>query len=292
METSSKNNTKYNIKYNIKALVFEGGGVLGTAHIGALHEATKHFDISQITHFSGSSVGSIMAALCACRIPIDKINEAVNAIDFKKLLDDDIGVVRDMNRLWKHFGYYKGNELEKTVGNILEKYIDDRDITLGEAYKKYNSYLIIPVTEVYKSFCKTKYFTPDSDPDEKIKSIVRYSSSYPFVFASKNNYSDGGVLDNYPIKKMTEYISLNNILGFKFKHDKDLTERPNNVIDFSSALINGLRKKANSLSDEELKQSITIRTFKYSVIDFNITDEDKKIIFDYGTNGAIDFFKV
>lgn len=280
-----------NMDSNIKALVFEGGGVLGIAHVGALLEAQKYIDMSKITHFSGSSVGSIVAALCACRISVNKINDAMNKIDFKKLLDDDIGIVRDANRLWKHSGYYKGNALEKTFGDILQKYIGNSEITLGEVYSKYNSYLIIPVTEIYKSSCETKYFTPDNAPNEKVKSIVRYSSSYPFMFASKNNYSDGGILDNYPIKKMAEYFPLNNILGFKFSHDKDLTERPDNVIDFASALIGGLREKANKLNEEELLRSIIIQTCKYRAIDFYINDSDKKIIFNYGVKGATEYFK-
>ena len=276
---------------NIKALVFEGGGVLGIAHVGALLEAIKYIDISKITHFSGSSVGSIMAALCACKIPVGKINDAMNKIDFKKLLDDDIGVIRDANRLWKHSGYYKGNAIEKTFGDILEKYIGNSEITLGEIYRKYNSYLIIPVTEIYKSSCETKYFTPENNPDEKVKSIVRYSSSYPFMFASKNNYSDGGILDNYPIKKMAEYVPLTNILGFKFENDIDLTNRPENVFDFASALIGGLREKANKLNEEELRRSIIIKTYKYRAIDFHINDSDKKIIFNYGIKGSIEYFK-
>lgn len=280
------------LKYNISAIVFEGGGVLGIGHIGALSEGSNHFDLSKVKYFAGTSVGSIVAALCACRIPIDKLNEAMNEIKFGKLLDDNFGIIRDMYSLFTNYGYYKGDELENTLGNILEKYIGNKDITLKEVHEIYGSYLIIPVTEMFKHYCKVKYFTPDSDPDEKLRTVVRYSSSYPFVFISKNNYSDGGILDNYPIKKLTEYVELENILGFKFKNDKDLTSRPGNIVDFAVAIISGMRKKANHLVEDELKHTILINTENYNSMDFDLTENDKIIIYNYGAKAAADFFQM
>lgn len=277
-------------KYEVTGLVFEGGGVLGIGHIGALSEASKHFDLSKVKYFAGTSVGSVVAALCACRIPIDKLNDALNSIKFGKLLDDKFGVIRDLYSLFTKYGYYQGDDLEEAFANILEKYIGDKDITLIEVYQKYDSYLIIPVTEMFKNYCTIKYFTPDSNPDEKIRTVVRYSSSYPFVFTSINNYSDGGILDNYPIKKLAEYVNIENILGFKFKDDDDQNSRPDNIIDFAVAIVSGMRRKSSKLVKEEEDHTILINTANYKSMDFNITDNDKNIIYNYGVNAAKDFF--
>src|SRR5690554_6052896 len=97
-------------KYEVTGLVFEGGGVLGIGHIGALSEASKHFDLSKVKYFAGTSVGSVVAALCACRIPIDKLNDALNSIKFGKLLDDKFGVIRDLYSLFTKYGYYQGDD--------------------------------------------------------------------------------------------------------------------------------------------------------------------------------------
>lgn len=276
--------------YSYKGLAFCGGGVLGGAHVGALKEAVKMFDISKVTHVAGSSAGSMIAGLCACRIPIDDIEQIVTSIDFKSLLDDDMGVIRDAMRLYKKFGYYKGNELEKMYGDILKKYTGDENITLKNIYEMYGVFLIIPVTEMFKTVCKTIYFTPDNHPDEQLKTVVRYSSSYPFVFASKNYYSDGGILDNYPIRKLSEYVSINEILGFRFKNPKHVTERPDNVIDFSIALITGISNKADDITEDELNQTIAIGIRDYSSMDFDLTDEDKQILIQLGMEATVKFF--
>ena len=277
----------------ILGMVFEGGGVLGAAHIGSLSVLQSpciNIDIAKVKYFSGSSVGSIIAALCACRLSIVDLKNALDEIKFAKLLDNDFGVIRDIQRLWKNFGYHKGDQLETSFASVLVKYIGNSDITLKEVYEKYGSFLIIPVTEIFKSYCKTKYFTPESDPDEKLSTVVRYSCSYPFMFIAKNNYSDGGILDNYPIKKLSEYVPLKTILGFKFKSNKDLTERPSNVIEFAASIISGLRKKGANLTQEELDRTIIINTDKYKSMDFKITEKDKNVIYQYGIMATYEFF--
>lgn len=280
-------------KNEILGMVFEGGGVLGGGHIGALSALPSpciNIDITKVKYFCGSSVGSIIAGLCGCRLSSEDLKEALDEIKFTNLLDDDYGVIRDMYRLWTKYGYHKGDALEKILGKILLKYTGNRDITLKEVYEQYGSYLIITATEMFKCHCKTKYFTPESDPDEKLRTVMRYSSSYPFIFVAKNNYSDGGILDNYPIKKLSEYVPLENILGFKFRSNKDRTERPSNVVEFSSAIVAGLRKKASNLTAEELDRTIIINTAKYRSMDFNITEKDKNLIYQYGIMGAYEFF--
>lgn len=293
------NNTKVTkptepIKTTINALVFEGGGILGTAHIGALSVAVNHFDMSKVKVFAGASAGSMVATLCACRIPIDMIHDAIKTISYPDMLDDDYGFLCDAKRLLTKFGYHKGDMLETIFSNILEKCIGNSEITIGEIYQKYDSYLIIPVTEMFKSCCKTKYFTPDSDPDVKVATIVRYSSSYPFIFACKNNYSDGGILDNYPIKKVNERIPLESILGFKFnttKNTKDTdANRPSNIIDFSSAIISGLIDKGSHFTDAELKRTIIISTKNYVSMNLNISNEDKDNLYALGIDAAIAYY--
>lgn len=275
---------------NVTGLVFEGGGILGISHIGALSEALKYIDMAKIKYFAGTSVGSIIASLCACRISVNDLKCAINSIKFGKLLDDNFGIIRDLYKLFTKFGYYKGDNLEDKFGDILEKYVGNRDITLKQVRDLYGSYIIIPVTEMFKNHCKIKYFTPDDNPDEKLRTIVRYSSSYPFVFISKNNYTDGGILDNYPIKKLTQYIELKNILGFKFRENFILISRPKNLIDFATAIISGLREN-NCRLDDEGKRTIVIDTGNYKSMDFRIRENDRKKLYNYGVESAKYFFQ-
>ena len=62
-------------------IAFEGGGVLGVAYIGALYELDKRGILANLHGFTGSSVGSIMAAALACNADMGFIERRLKSLD-------------------------------------------------------------------------------------------------------------------------------------------------------------------------------------------------------------------
>ena len=65
--------------------VFQGGGVRGIAHIGALKVAEELGYCWQ--HVAGSSAGAFVAALVATGYTVDEIYHLMKALEFKRFVD-------------------------------------------------------------------------------------------------------------------------------------------------------------------------------------------------------------
>lgn len=277
----------------IRGLVFAGGGVLGCAHVGALQaliEGSAKLNMNNVSYFAGSSAGSIVAGLCACRIPINDIRKIIFDMNFEKLFDSSFDILRKLYRLWRYFGSNSSKNIKRMIETILLEHNVDIHITLQQVLDLYGSYLIIPVTIMQKKRCEVIYFTPETHADEKLANVIRYSCTYPLRFSSKNYYVDGGVLDNYPIQKLNEYIPLHEIIGFKFKHtDAEKIEYVESLYEFGESIISGLRHRLSRLNKDEQARTIMIYVRHYRSMDLDLTNEDKAIIYDFGLQSAHEF---
>lgn len=278
--------------FDVEALIFEGGGVLGIGHAGALKKLHELGIMKNIKYFAGSSVGSLLAGLCACKASTEIIESVVN-INFDKILDDDYGFVRDTERLWHSFGYYKGKELLKQFRKYLKMVTGDGNITFAQVYEKYGTELTITVTDVYKKGCKTLYHCKNTVPNMQIAEAARQSCTYPLIFASIDYTSDGGILDNYPIHIYRD----KKVLGLKFEsrdHSKDdeNSERPSNVIEYVESIIYALRRQALKYyeSEDDAANTIRIPTFGLKSTNFSLTEEEKIKLYNSGYNSAAVFF--
>ena len=211
--------------------VFEGGGVRGIAHAGALREAEENF-----SYEAGTSAGAIIAALVAADYRASEIQDIIWDLDFTELMDrgweDRLGelmlapfriipkirhVIPYLPSIFKDFGIYEGKRFQDLVegylmekgkrvfGDLLMKGFEDdpkyryrlrviaSDLTAGRM-------LILP--DDIKNF--------DIEPDELSLALsLRMSMSIPFFFEpvklyNKNTHMthiivDGGILSNYPI---------------------------------------------------------------------------------------------
>ena len=74
--------------YPFRNLVFEGGGVKGSAYIGAIRALNEEGILPEIQRFGGTSAGAITALLLGLSIPFAscKIHKDMN---FKAFKDDD-----------------------------------------------------------------------------------------------------------------------------------------------------------------------------------------------------------
>ncbi|MFH2130237.1 MAG: patatin-like phospholipase family protein, partial [bacterium] len=149
------------------------------------------------------SAGAINAALFALGYTITEQRTILKKLSFKNLMDDDFGVVRDMNRLMTDFGWYKGDFFHQWMSNLIEKKLGSASATfrnLREAGR--------PDLYVYGTNLSTRFgevFSFEHTPKSRIADAIRISMSIPLFFAASRNarrdvYVDGGVLDNFPVK--------------------------------------------------------------------------------------------
>ena len=189
--------------------VASGGAARVVSYIGAVEKLEECGRLAGFKRFAGSSAGSICASVLSFRAPVKKVRDILLGLDFKALLDDDIGIVRDSIRFIKDYGFYKGDALEDWIESILKELTGDADITFAQAHAKYGTELVITGTNLSRRI--TEFYHYKTFPDMKISKAIRISCSIPFVFkAVKRPYTangitydevlvDGGVLNNYPV---------------------------------------------------------------------------------------------
>jgi len=296
----------------IKGLCCEGGGVLGCGHVGALEVLSSEGILDGITHFSGSSAGSIISASLACKIPLDIIKEELLKVDFNSFKDDSFGYILDIVRLCSEFGWYKGDALETWFGDMLQKHVGSSEITLKEVFEKYGTFLIITTVDVNKGKCV--YMSWKTHPDLKLKKAVRRSSGIPVFFKADHEkdikgiihyFIDGGTLDNYPINSLNDELDPSQVIGIKLISTLELYEidnihipiddlPPDNFVHFVRILIAMLHNQALKvhIKEGDWKRTIKVDVKNISSTNFAICDKEKMFLIEQGKNASIDFLKL
>lgn len=198
----------------IKNLAFRGGGVLGVVYSGALEVLEQQGHMENIEGVSGTSAGSIMAALVALKYPVTKsansdvlnIEEIVAKLPFKKFKDGKtlLGVTDIMTR----YGLYSGNYFLKW----MKEHVASSPLGLTEmaTFRDLNNKggLDLRVYSCNINEHKLVEFSFEKTPDIPIAEAVRASMSIPLFFKAwqfSNDkmdghfFVDGGTINGYPI---------------------------------------------------------------------------------------------
>ena len=309
-------------KYPFEGMIFEGGGSLGVAHVGGLQVFKELGILKNVKYFVGSSAGAIIAGALGCGADPMMLYDILFETNFNDFKDDSFGVVRDMNRFINHFGWYKGDALESWYGDALDKICGNRMITFKEAYERFGTYLVITVTDV--NLGKTIYLSHENNPDMMIKRAVRRSSIMPLLFRAdheqmmtnifkdddvhqemvRHYFTDGGLLNNYPIKELDGLLRHDHVVGFRLMSTLQLADvripdlqhtpdPPKNVIEYIHLLYSMLRNQALKIhvDDKDWKRTVKIDVKNMSSTDFGINNVDKKFLIDQGRKAAKEFIK-
>ncbi|MEM3857804.1 MAG: patatin-like phospholipase family protein [Candidatus Micrarchaeaceae archaeon] len=279
----------------IKGICFEGGGICGIAYIGALYELQSHDMLKDITHFIGSSIGSIFALLLSCKIDISEIYKLFINLDLTKFEDSSYFILKDIYRFNTQFGWNSGNNFDALLSDILNKYVGTNILTFEEINKRFGNTLIITATDMKKR--KTVYFSPLSTPNMDVKLAIRCSISLPLfyspVYLNDTFYIDGGFLDNYPIKELYKYVKKEEVIGLKLVNNKNECEHehelPRNIIEYIKLLILMMRDNQLKINNDEIDRTIFIDVGNVSAIDFNITVDKKEELMLQGKLAVLQF---
>ncbi len=294
--------------------VFEGGGVKGIGLAGALAVAEKYG--YRWNRVAGTSSGAIVAALLSVGYDAAELKTIMTNLDFGKFRDKGdlvdyipgrftaklLSIVTDL-------GIYEGNFFLKWMQQQLQaKRPDVPEVTFHD--------LKIPLQVVASDLTNKRMLVlPDdlkdygfSDPWRfPVAQAVRASMSIPFFFEPyvltyrqdgqerKAFLVDGGLLSNFPVHlfdprdKQLEVPTI----GFLLKeptHGKPQTIE--NVVDFVRALAATAMgaHDAYDLADQDYERTIGIDTGEISTTDFDITPEQKEVLYQSGVQAAEEFF--
>src|SRR5690554_3849978 len=185
-------------------LVFEGGGIKGIAYIGAMQVLEQRGHLHGIRRVGGTSAGAINALIFALGYTIAEQHEIMASTSFKKFMDNSFGFIRDFRRLWKEFGWNKGEYFYDWVGNLVKSKLGRADATFADLKAAALPDLYVVGTNLSTGYAE--FFSHERHPDMPLIEAVRISMSIPLFFAArrfgprKDVYVDGGVILNYPVK--------------------------------------------------------------------------------------------
>lgn len=283
----------------IKNLVFQGGGVKGSAYAGAVRVLAERGMLGDIERMAGTSAGAITACLLAVGAGPEGLMKSVKTTDFGSFLDRGWGLLDDARRLYSHFGVCRGEHFAQLLGDQIAMYAGDRDLTFGglralndrEPHKFAELYVVASNVSQQRS----EVLCADNHPDMPLWEAVRTSMSLPFIFepahVKGDLYVDGGLSWNFPIDLFDHDVlhlaqpgkggpRLEETLGFVLephqlaaagKEDwSSLPGHTNSLMAYATSLMGFLSETANRqhLHEDDLARTVFIDDMGVKATDF------------------------
>lgn len=271
--------------------VFQGGGVKGTAFVGAVNCLQDNGYKWQ--NLAGTSAGSIVAALLAAGYTAKELEEIMINMSYTRLLKknilNDIPVVGNVFQLVNDFGIYSSRVIE----NWMFERLWEKGKTKFKDIEKEGIMLKIIAADITR---RSILIFPDDlkkygiNPGEfSIAKAVRMSCSIPFFFKpvklkydDKTDYIvDGGLISNFPIWVFDSDTAPKwPTFGFKLTNDsrknhfkKNIVENKRNLISYSIDVINTAfdRDEEVYVADKDSVRTINIPTMGVNATDFAIS---------------------
>lgn len=288
---NGKNNLPFDVTWDFSALVLSGGGVRGIAILGSLIVLEEHKCLEKVKVFAGTSIGALLSSLLSIGYKPDELYKEIWALDLNELRSVDLW------NFFNNFGLDTGNKITDVLKELFKKKNISQNITFEDLYKELGVTLIITGTLVNKH--KLEIFTHITHPKCKIVDAVRISISIPFLFSApkyeNNYYSDGGILNNYPISCLKDYVKEDeHVIGINLMHEFSMKDRVQiNTSDFPTfskhlvyTAIEEINRLRNALSKYEHYNTnistIEINTEGIGSMPINITESNKNKLFSLG----------
>lgn len=261
-------------------LVLSGGGVSGIAHLGAVKYLEEN-NLIDIDTYIGSSIGSLIGSMLAVGYKAQELYDFIYNFNISVLRNIDIS-----NLIFK-YGLDNGNNLVILIKKLLSYKTGNENITFKELYEKYNKKLIITATCLNDN--KIYYFNHENEPNLSIYIAIRMSIAIPFIFTNvqyKNKlFVDSALINSFPIK-MTK--NMDRTIGIYLDSNCNY-DNINNIESYIMSIFNCLFKPINKKKYKY--NTIIINMNKLNVINFELTNIEKKKMFIRGYNHAEKFIK-
>lgn len=288
---------------DIKNLVFEGGGVKGVAYAGALQVLEKAGRLGAVEKVAGSSAGAICATLLAAGLPARVITQRLSTMDMGSFKDSSFGILRDSWRLFTKYGWYKGDEFRRWLGDSLQQQAGlNPRITFAQLRSEgVGPDLYVLGTDLTRQ--KSVVFSADTHPDMRVVDAVRISMSIPVFFMPVRLgdalYVDGGLLNNYPIHLFDHEGHVAQTLGLRLDSSDEILVRNTgdahkpitSLFSFLSSVFNSVYDSMHlqSLTQQDWERTIIIDTGNIGAIDFNLSEIDIGFLIEVGQRDVMTY---
>jgi predicted acylesterase/phospholipase RssA len=264
-----------------------GGGIKGITYLGAFEylETTQNLDLNNISHWIGTSVGSMISFLYCINYTTKEIKDFVLNFNIKKLESEVC-----LDTLLNDCGINDGNKFIILFGKFLENKLDKMDINFIDLYNITNKKLSIVGCNYTKA--KEEVFNYINTPNMSVLTAIRISISIPFVFTpvfyKDCYYIDGCFSNGFPINHCN-----NKTLGMYIKSNGI----NDNKLLFSEFLPNCLSILSDTIFEKNIKNNIdNIIIYgnfnnKKNIANFNLTFEDKMDLLNIGSKYAKEFIE-
>ncbi|PFY92688.1 patatin-like phospholipase family protein [Bacillus pseudomycoides] len=287
--------------------VFEGGGVRGIAHVGAICALAKQgYECERV---AGTSAGAIIAALLAAGYSCEELKTIISNVNYhqfiKKTLLDKIPFVGKGLNAWAKLGIYSNVFLETWLENLLHKkgIHNFSDLSNPQNLKIIASDISNGKMVIFPDDLPNYGFTTQ---DFSIAKAVRMSSTIPFYFEPVKWKTpkwkqpcymvDGGLLSNYPIW-IFDSPNIPRWPTFGFHFVKNEIQAEPVPYEDPISMFKGLFKtmmQAHDLRhlDKESKaRTIAIPTGTITSTKFQLTTEEKEWLYQSGFHTAEKFLQ-
>jgi NTE family protein len=274
----------------IKYLCLSGGGIKGISFVGALKVLEEKNIIQNITSIAGCSVGGLVASLITLGYTSDELYQLTLNIDFAKLQNLDIfGLINN-------FGLDSGKGFVNLFKILIEKKVNNSNITLLQLYEKTNIELIL--ISCCLNTGESIIYNFKTHPNVKLFDAIRISISIPILFTSPKyqnmNYVDGGLVNDFPLELYNDKPK-DEVLGIRLdeKYLDFFNERPiNDIESYLICLFYCILKKIKKDDNVYSKpyQIIQIDIDAVSPIQFNLNLEEKVKMYNDGYKSTSLFF--
>jgi NTE family protein len=298
--------------------VFEGGGVKGIAHVGALAYAEEIG--LRFVNVAGTSAGAIIAALIAANYRALEIVQIMNEIHFQDFKDEPkplgyIPLLGEVAHLFLDKGIYQGDYFERT----MERYLAQQGvhtfrqlvITEEPPDSKYRYRLRVVASDISRG--KMLVLPQDirdfgiAPENLSVAKAIRMSMSIPIFFepvvvkftsegTRREAYIvDGGALSNYPVHLFDE-LGVPSWPTFGFKLQETAVPKPAAIrgpVSLCLATYNAMFSAMDKRYIEETNwdRTIPIPTPGVSSIDFDLGKEKQQALYLSGYEAARKFFE-
>ncbi len=274
-------------------IIFGGGGVRGISYCGAYKALTEN-NIN-MTGCAGSSIGAVFASLLVIGYDCEEI--------FEMLSNTGFGLFKDINfDLTKEISFSKGNIFYDWIKEKIEKKFYNENYVKNEVkpvvFSDLDTNLIIFSVDLTN--LKFKEFSKKETPDFEIAKAVRASVSMPGLFSpleiDNTLLVDGDLLKSAPLWRLTPAIkNLNErIIEFRLE-DNQTVKKISNPVDYLNRVYNAISGFATDYIIDLYGQKdkfdyIKINTPDVSVVDFLISKEKKRELYNIGYNTTSQYF--
>lgn len=258
--------------------IFSGGGTRLPAHIGIL-QAMDELGIN-FSHIVGVSGGSIVSSLYAAGYSLDEIKKLALSTDFNQFRSFSL------IRLLMDGGLSSGDKFEQWMDEILEsRTFSDMDLDFH-----------VLATDVNGG--GPMVFDKQNTPDLKVSRAVRFSMSIPLIFSfktyDKHVLVDGAILSEDALFRDWAGDKTPAIC-FRLKSDPETNQEfKKPIFPLKSYVLMLVRTFMNAISREYVHaehwhNTIVINTGKTSSVDFNMSPDEKEMLFRSGYDTALEF---